>query len=129
MPRVEEAQRTPRRDRLSRDPGVDAGQGVPAVVQGAQDVGRVPQVAVADEVALGALVGVQGAFVVRQQFGVRAVPRRDERVPRQRLAERGDLGVDRRQLVRALPSEEPPQHAHADRYIRTGGFRRSGSVR
>ncbi|MFB9196701.1 hypothetical protein ACFFWA_27360 [Actinomadura verrucosospora] len=107
MARVEEAQGTAGRRRVAREAGVDAGERVAALVQRDQHIRGVRAVAVSDEGPLGLLIGIERPRVVRQEIGVRGVLLGYEGVPRQRLAEGRDFGVDEDEFVRTSPAEQP----------------------
>ncbi|MFI0355809.1 hypothetical protein [Actinomadura sp. 9N407] len=92
--------------------GIDAGERVSALVQKAQHVFRVSAVAVTDERHLGLFVGVERTGVMREEFRVGGVLLRLEGVPRERLAESRDLGVDQGQFVRTPPTKNSEQGPH-----------------
>ncbi|MEV0660549.1 hypothetical protein ACIBI3_00235 [Actinomadura luteofluorescens] len=107
MTRVEEAQGTAGRRGTAREAGVDAGERVAALVQRDQHICGVRAVAVSDEGPLGLVVRVERTRVVGQESGVHGVLLGHEGVPRQRLTEGSDLGVDDGQFVLAPPTEDP----------------------
>ncbi|MEU5715626.1 hypothetical protein AB0G71_07505 [Streptomyces sp. NPDC020403] len=106
MPGIEEAQGAAFRARTPFRRGVHAGQRVASLVKGPQHIGRVPDVAVTDEVLLGLLVRVQRSLVVGEKPRVARMVPRHEGMPCKRLSEGGDLRIDPSELVVASTSPE-----------------------